>query len=131
MANELPYASTEDRIATAQALITEEIAKHPRDLVLTNSFQAEDMVVLHIARQLVPDLPVVFLETGYHFAEVYEYRDRMAREWKLNLINVLPEITVAEQESQFGILNQTDASIPRRPVLFGTTLLAESISEGN
>ena len=110
MANELPYASTEDRIATAQALITEEIAKHPRDLVLTNSFQAEDMVVLHIARQLVPDLPVVFLETGYHFAEIYEYRDRMAREWKLNLINVLPEITVAEQESQFGILNQTDAS---------------------
>jgi phosphoadenosine phosphosulfate reductase len=110
MANELPYASTEDRIATAQALITEEIAKHPHDLVLTNSFQAEDMVVLHIARQLVPDLPVVFLETGYHFAEIYEYRDRMAREWKLNLINVLPEITVAEQESQFGILNQTDAS---------------------
>jgi phosphoadenosine phosphosulfate reductase len=110
MANELPYASTEDRIATAQTLIAEEIAKHPRDLVLTNSFQAEDMVVLHIARQLVPDLPVVFLETGYHFAEIYEYRDRMAREWKLNLINVLPEITVAEQESQFGVLNQTDAS---------------------
>jgi phosphoadenosine phosphosulfate reductase len=110
MANESPYASTDDRIATAQALITEEIAKHPRDLVLTNSFQAEDMVVLHIARQLVPDLPVVFLETGYHFAEIYEYRDRMAREWKLNLINVLPEITVAEQESQFGILNQKDAS---------------------
>jgi phosphoadenosine phosphosulfate reductase len=109
MANELPYASTEDRIATAQALITEEIAKHPRDLVLTNSFQAEDMVVLHIARQLLPDLPVVFLDTGYHFAEIYEYRDRLAREWKLNLINVLPEITVAEQESQFGILNQTDA----------------------
>jgi phosphoadenosine phosphosulfate reductase len=110
MANELPYASTEHRIATAQTLITEEIAKHPRDFVLTNSFQAEDMVVLHIARQLVPDLPVVFLETGYHFAEIYEYRDHMAREWKLNLINVLPEITVAEQESQFGILNQTDAS---------------------
>jgi phosphoadenosine phosphosulfate reductase len=110
MANELPYASTEDRIATAQTLIAEEISKHRRDLVLTNSFQAEDMVVLHMARQLLPDLPVVFLETGYHFVEVYEYRDRMAREWKLNLINVLPEITVAEQESQFGILNQTDAS---------------------
>jgi phosphoadenosine phosphosulfate reductase len=110
MANELTYASTEDRIATAQALIAKEIAKHPRDLVLTNSFQAEDMVVLHVARQLVPDLPVIFLETGYHFAEIYVYRDRMAREWKLNLINVLPEITVAEQESQFGILNQTDAS---------------------
>jgi phosphoadenosine phosphosulfate reductase len=108
MSNEVLVASTADRIATAQALIAEEIAKHPHDLVLTNSFQAEDMVVLHIARQLMPDLPVVFLETGYHFAEIYEYRDRMAREWQLNLINLLPEITVAEQESQFGILNQTD-----------------------
>jgi phosphoadenosine phosphosulfate reductase len=108
MSNELLVASTEDRIATAEALIAEEIAKHPHDLVLTSSFQAEDMVVLHIARQLMPDLPVVFLETGYHFAEIYEYRDRMARDWQLNLINILPEITVAEQESQFGILNQTD-----------------------
>jgi phosphoadenosine phosphosulfate reductase len=110
MTNDLPVASTEDRITAAQALIAEEIAKHPRDLVLTNSFQAEDMVVLHIARQLVPDLPVVFLDTGYHFAEVYKYRDRMAHDWQLNLINLSPEITVAEQESQFGVLNQTDPS---------------------
>ncbi len=34
----------------------------------------------------------------------------MTKEWSLNLINLLPEITVAEQESQFGILNQTDPS---------------------
>ena len=68
------------------------------------------MVVLHIVRQTLPNVPVIFLDTGYHFAEVYEYRDRMAREWYLNLINLLPEITVAEQESQFGILNQTDPS---------------------
>ncbi len=68
------------------------------------------MVVLHIVRQTLPNVPVIFLDTGYHFAEVYEYRDRMARDWSLNLINLLPEITVAEQESQFGILNQTDPS---------------------
>jgi len=51
---------------------------------------------------------VVFLDTGYHFAEVYEYRDRMAAEWGMNLINLLPETTVAEQEALFGILNQSD-----------------------
>ena len=50
---------------------------------------------------------MLFLETGYHFAETLEYRDRMAAEWELNLVNVLPEHTVAEQESQFGILYQT------------------------
>jgi len=59
-------------------------------------------------REILPNVPVVFLDTGYHFAEVYEYRDRMAAEWRMNLINLLPETTVAEQESVFGILNQSD-----------------------
>jgi len=74
---------------------------------ITCSFQAEDMVVLELVRRERPDIPVLFLETGYHFAEVYEYRDAMTRRQGLNLINVMPELTVAEQESQFGILNQS------------------------
>ena len=68
---------------------------------LTSSFQAEDMAVAHLLRQRVPDVPVLFLETGYHFAATYEYRDRMTREWSLNLVNVMPEHTGAEQESAF------------------------------
>jgi phosphoadenosine phosphosulfate reductase len=100
--------STEEKILAARELIATELASHSTDITVTNSFQAEDMVVLHIVRQILPNVPVIFLDTGYHFAEVYEYRDRMTRDWSLNLINLLPEITVAEQESQFGILNQTD-----------------------
>lgn len=73
---------------------------------VTSSFQAEDVVVLHMVRELTPDVPVLFLETGYHFPETLAYRDRMAAEWGLNLINVLPQRTVPEQEAEFGILNQ-------------------------
>ncbi len=75
---------------------------------LTSSFQAEDMVVLHLLRERIPDVPVLFLETGYHFAQTYEYRDRMAKEWSLRLVNVLPKQTVPEQESAFGILYHSD-----------------------
>jgi phosphoadenosine phosphosulfate reductase len=75
---------------------------------LTSSFQAEDMAVAHLLRQRIPDIPVLFLETGYHFAATYEYRDRMTKEWSLNLVNALPEHTVAEQESAFGILYRSD-----------------------
>lgn len=76
-------------------------------ICVTSSFQAEDMVVLHLVRDIVPDVPVVFLETGYHFPETLEYRDRMSAAWGLNLINVFPQHTVAEQEAEFGILHQT------------------------
>jgi phosphoadenosine phosphosulfate reductase len=74
---------------------------------VTSSFQAEDVVVLHMVRAILPRVPVLFLETGYHFPETLAYRDRISAEWGLNLINVLPERTVAEQEAEFGILYQS------------------------
>ncbi len=89
------------------ALATSGLASRP---CVTNSFQAEDMVVLHMTRQILPEVPVLFLDTGYHFAEVYAYRDRMAAEWGMNLTNLHAAQTVAEQEAQFGILNQTEPS---------------------
>jgi phosphoadenosine phosphosulfate reductase len=102
--------SVEYRIQAAEQLTRQELEQTQRDICVTNSFQAEDMIVLHIVKQILPDVAVIFLDTGYHFAEVYEYRDRMARAWSMNLINLLPELTVPEQEAQFGILNQTDPS---------------------
>ena len=74
---------------------------------LTCSFQAEDVLLLKLALELRPALPVLFLDTGYHFAETYAYRDRIAREWRVRLINLLPLTTVAEQEAQHGLLYQT------------------------
>lgn len=75
---------------------------------LTCSFQAEDMIVLQLLRERIPSIPVLFLETGYHFGETYEYRDRMAKEWSLNLVNVAPQKTVEQQESELGILYRSD-----------------------
>jgi phosphoadenosine phosphosulfate reductase len=77
------------------------------DVCLTCSFQAEDVLLLKLALELRPKLPTLFLDTGYHFAETYAYRDRIAREWNVRLINLLPLTTVAEQEAQHGLLYQT------------------------
>jgi phosphoadenosine phosphosulfate reductase len=77
---------------------------------LTSSFQAEDMIVLHLLRERIPQIPVLFLDTGYHFPQTYAYRDQVARDWNLTLVNVLPLQTVPQQESAFGILHQTDPS---------------------
>jgi phosphoadenosine phosphosulfate reductase len=77
---------------------------------LTCSFQAEDMIVLDLLRKRLPHVPVLFLDTGYHFAATYEYRDQVAKEWSLNLVNVLPKKTVAQQETEFGILYREDST---------------------
>ena len=73
------------QVDEARALIAESLKKSSR-ACLTCSFQAEDMVVLDLVREVQPDIPVLFLETGYHFAEVYRYRDEMTARYGLNLI---------------------------------------------
>ena len=88
----------EAREAIAQAL------RAPGSPCITCSFQAEDMVVLRLLQEFRPDVPVLFLETGYHFPEMYRYRDEMRERYQLNLINVEPVKSVAAQESEFGLL---------------------------
>jgi phosphoadenosine phosphosulfate reductase len=93
---------------TADEVIDSILTKHGARACFTCSFQAEDVVVLHLLRKRLPEIPVLFLETGYHFRETYEFRDRVAREWSLNLVNVVPKQTVQQQESAFGILYRED-----------------------
>ncbi len=91
-----------------QALERVLAANQSTQLCLTSSFQVEDMVVADVLRKRAPDVPVLFLDTGYHFAQTYEYRDRMTQQWSLNLVNVLPVATVEEQESAFGTLYRSE-----------------------
>jgi len=103
-----PVAAEQFETLSADAAIDRVLAENSGLPSFTCSFQAEDMIVLDLLRQRVPDIPVLFLDTGYHFAETYKYRDRMTRAWDLNLHNLAAKKSVAEQEAEFGILNRTD-----------------------
>jgi len=95
-----------DKIAQAETLIHDLLAPGEPSCV-TCSFQAECMTLVHLIIQQKPDIPVLFLHTDYHFPETYVYRDEMTQRFGLNLVNLLPEMTVPEQESRFGILYQS------------------------
>jgi phosphoadenosine phosphosulfate reductase len=97
-----------EKFELEQALETILAANQGARVCLTSSFQAEGMIVAHLLKDRLPDFSVLFLDTGYHFAQTYEYRDRMTKQWSLHLINVLPAQTVAEQESAFGVLYRSE-----------------------
>jgi phosphoadenosine phosphosulfate reductase len=78
------------------------------DACFTCSFQAEDVVLLHLLQQVEPDIPVLFLETGYHIPDLLRYRDRLVESWKINLMNVSNALPRAEHERHFGQLYRTD-----------------------
>lgn len=103
-----PVSSNGANEPSAEVLIERTLAENAGPACITCSFQAEDMIVLDLLRRRIPDIPVLFLDTGYHFAETYAYRDRMTKLWNLNLVNLAAKQSVAGQEAQFGILNQSD-----------------------
>jgi phosphoadenosine phosphosulfate reductase len=97
----------DEKIDAASAVIRGTLASYSDPACVTCSFQTECMAVVDLLISQKPDVPVLFLDTGYHFAETYAYRDQMTRDLKLNLVNLLPELTVPAQESKFGILYQS------------------------
>jgi len=101
-------AVTLDRkIDSARALIRRVFAENGGPSCVTCSFQTECMVLVDLVIERQPDIPVLFLDTGYHFPETYVYRDQMTALMHLNLVNLAAKMPVDEQESRFGILNQT------------------------
>ena len=103
----LRMMTLDQRIEAAGELIGRVFADSSAPACVTCSFQTECMALVDLVIAQKPDIPVLFLETGYHFPETYAYRDQMTERLHLNLVNLASRQTVAEQESQFGILNQT------------------------
>jgi phosphoadenosine phosphosulfate reductase len=104
----LPLIVEQYDALAAEEVVNSILAENHGSACITCSFQAECMVVLHLLLRKLPDVPVLFLDTGYHFAQTYAYRDRMTELWHLNLVNVTPTQSVAAQESELGILYRTD-----------------------
>ncbi len=62
-----------------------------------------DGLLAHLAGEAFPGVHVVFLDTGYHFAETLGTRDWITGVLPMTLVNVVPRAqTVAEQDAEFG-----------------------------
>jgi len=61
-----------------------------------------DAVVPHLASQVRPGVDIIFLDTGYHFAETIGMRDAVQAVLPVTVRSVTPELTVAEQDAAFG-----------------------------
>jgi phosphoadenosine phosphosulfate reductase len=61
-----------------------------------------DAVIIDLASRTVPGIDVLFLDTGYHFPETIGTRDAVSVVYPVNVVNVTPSTTVAEQDTELG-----------------------------
>jgi phosphoadenosine phosphosulfate reductase len=62
----------------------------------------QDAVLVDLASKLRPGVDVLFLDTGYHFVETIGTRDAVEAVYDINVLNVIPEHTVAKQDELYG-----------------------------
>lgn len=93
--NELVHKTPRDLIHWAK----EEFDDH---LVMTSAFGASGMVLLDMVREVMPNIPIFFLETGFHFKETLEFIDQVQKEWNLNLIKLYPETSKPDLMKRYG-----------------------------
>lgn len=71
-------------------------------IAMTSSFGAEGVVLMDHLVKLGLKLPVIYLDTGYHFAETNELKDRLQDHFGLEILVQQAALTVTEQAVQFG-----------------------------
>jgi phosphoadenosine phosphosulfate reductase len=70
--------------------------------VITSSFGADSAVLLHLVATVAPQVPVLFLDTGYHFDDTVTFRRDLTRDLGLTVLDVRPDLSVAQQDQRYG-----------------------------
>ena len=94
------HVGAELELAPAEHIIEWAFATFGERFCITSSMG--DAVVAHLAAKVAPGIDVVFLDTGYHFAETIGTRDAVAATMNVNVITIEPKQTVAEQDAEHG-----------------------------
>ena len=86
--------------APAQEVVRWAVDEFGDELCVASSMQTA--VLEDLVSRVRPGVPVVFLDTGYHFAETLGTRDAVAAGYPVRLLDVRPVQTVAEQDAEYG-----------------------------
>ena len=87
-------------------------------VVMSTSFGIQSAVMLHLVTAMKPDIPVIFIDTGYLFQETYRFADQLTERFSLNLKVYQPSMTAARQEALYGKLwEQGEEGLKRYGIL--------------
>ncbi len=71
-------------------------------LVASTSFGIQSSVMLHLMSRHIPQVPIIFIDTGYLFPETYRYLETLKKRLKMNLHVYMPNYSAARMDALWG-----------------------------
>ena len=85
-------------------------------LMATTSFGLQAAAMLHLIATHAPDVPVVFIDTGFLFPETYRYADELTRRFDLDLRIYQPNVSAARMQALQEQLKNTQEELGNKRV---------------
>ncbi len=108
---DLPCLNEQFENATPEDLLTWAWQTFNGQLAITSSFQTQSVPLLHMVARLIPELPILFIDTGFHFPETLAYRHSLAEALNLKVIDVKPQWTREQFVAEHGELYKVDPDL--------------------
>ena len=64
--------------------------KYKDDIAMTTAFGYSGIVLMYYLKDIMPSIPIYFIDTGYHFKETLQLCKTVKEKWKLNIIEIKP-----------------------------------------
>jgi phosphoadenosine phosphosulfate reductase len=129
-------ANAELRNKSPLEIVRWAIAQTNGRAIVSTNFRPYEAVILHLAVQVQPDIPVLWVDHGYNRPATYKHAEELRKLLKLNMKAYLPKISVAHREAIYGTvpttgdeagLKQFSAQMKLEPFQRGMKELAPSV----
>jgi phosphoadenosine phosphosulfate reductase len=127
---QINQANAELRSKTPLEIIRWALAQAPGQGIVSTNFRPYEAVILHLATQVQPNLPVLWVDHGYNRPATYRHAETLKQQLGLNLKAFLPQYSAAHYDAVFGGMPEPTPENEERIKAFSAVMKLEPFQRG-
>jgi phosphoadenosine phosphosulfate reductase len=127
---QIKAANAELRAKSPLEIIRWAVAQAGERAVVSTNYRPYEAVILHLAAQVQPDMPVLWVDHGYNRPATYRHAEQLKSLLKLNVKAYVPRLTAAHYDAAFGGAPEPTPENEARIKAFSTVMKLEPFQRG-
>ena len=123
-------ANSELRSKSPLEIVKWAVAQAGGRAIVSTNFRPYEAVILHLATQVQPDIPVLWVDHGYNRPATYLHAEQLKKLLKLNIRAFLPKMTAAHYNAALGGMPDPTPENEARIKAFSTAMKLEPFQRG-
>ncbi len=127
---QISQANADLRHKSALEIVRWAIAQAKGRAIVSTNYRPYEAVILHLATQVQPDIPVLWADHGYNRPATYMHAEALKKQLKLNVKAFVPKVTAAHYDAAFGGAPEPTPENEERIKQFSTVMKLEPFLRG-